>query len=141
MPAATIPAPKENQKKLLEIFTPFLIGCKKAYKNFRTNHSVGSSLRQQKELSRNFRVNKKFRYSELLSSAPDRKREADQNGKKNIKHSYASSKRSFCYISRNLRFYKWEARTEMYKQKYTCRRDNLFFCCCFAFTLVMNLYL
>ena len=93
--------PKENHKKLLRIFTPFLyflIGCKKASRTFRTNHSVVSSLHQQKELSRNSKANILFGYSELLSSAPDRKTETDQNGKKKIQHSYASSTRSVCCI-------------------------------------------
>ena len=34
----------------------------KASRNFRTNHSVGSRLRQPKELSRNLKACKKFRY-------------------------------------------------------------------------------
>ena len=59
-----------------------MIACKKASRNFRTNHNVGSSLRQQKKLSKSFRANETFGYSELLSSAPDSKTETGQNGEK-----------------------------------------------------------
>ena len=45
-------------QKFLQIF---LTGCKKVF----TSHSVESSLRQKKELPRNSRANKTFKYSEV----------------------------------------------------------------------------
>ena len=57
---------KHYQKKTGETsrnfysFFGLLIGCKKAFRNFRTNHSVGSRLCQPKGLSWNSK--KKFRY-------------------------------------------------------------------------------
>ena len=57
--------PKENYGSFQKFLQPFciLIGCKKASRNFRTNHSVGSRLSKQKELSRNSRLNK---HSDIL---------------------------------------------------------------------------
>ena len=63
----------KKKQKLLEVFTFFLIGCKKTSKTFRNNRSIGNTLRQQKELSRNFWGNKTFRYSNLLSNALESK--------------------------------------------------------------------
>ena len=50
-----------------------MFGCRKTCKKPRINRSIGNSLRQQKELSRNFSTNKTFRYSKLLSNALERK--------------------------------------------------------------------
>ena len=74
--------PKKNQKKLLEVFTSLLIGCKKTSKKFRINYSIADTLRQQKELSRSFWGNETFRYSKLLSNALERESRSRPEWKK-----------------------------------------------------------
>ena len=73
--------PKEASKNFNTFFV-FLIGWKKAFRSLRTNHRKGSSLCQQKYLSRNSRANKTFEYSGLVSIELDRKAEAEQKEKK-----------------------------------------------------------
>ena len=55
-----------------------MIGFEKAYKNVKTNHSVRSSLREKKELSRRPRVNNMLVHFTLMSSALDKKAETTQ---------------------------------------------------------------
>ena len=68
--------PKKNQK-LLEV-----LELKLLEKIFRINRSIGNTLRQQKELSRNFWANKTFRYSKLLTNALERKSRKRREWKK-----------------------------------------------------------
>ena len=66
-------------ENLVETFTYFLIVCNKVHRNFRNTQNFGSSLCHQKELSKCSREYKRFRYSELLSSALEKETETDQN--------------------------------------------------------------
>ena len=98
-------SPKENWRgfqKFHMVCFGVLNSCTKISRNFRTNYSVGSSLRQKKELSRSSRVNKALRYFGLLSTALDGKQK-QQNWKKKTYHCNASPTQSLCcvYKTRN----------------------------------------
>ena len=88
--------PLEISAAIFGILSYIILEKAEDYESFRINHSVSSSLRQKKSLSRGFRTNKTLRYFGLKPSALDRRNRNKKNEQKETKSFNGSLERSVC---------------------------------------------